>query len=482
MTNTESQTIQSQPCISTTQMRCVEDLCYHELEQTPPFSLLIDPRYFYTAQINGIKPSELFFFDTIKKAPTQIPIIIDFIAFERSTMKKLNNLLKIIDSITVSVYEPLKNNFIPTINQLLVEHATYLQTLEKVMNDNEQGNFLINVIEKLTAPKSLIDVHKDYTIHFLRFENTIISFSIETPQNPLITNDNDLVIHYFKIPFSWEEKICETIRDIKKFVPDLPESNVQSLTEFQIQVENLSASIDSIPKLEQISRMFIREPLPIVRAGRRFLREGRAMKQCRKVISERHIILFSDYFIYAQPKGGMLMIPSVYNLSYLRVDPKGYNNMSSIYFYAPQKSFILYFQTKEERDSWHKELTDAISNAQINGKNVYEEAPIWVPDIVSDICMRCGAQLGFFNRKHHCRVCGKIMCSECVSKRFVIKRISQMPSKVCFECYDKLVEKNNNNNENDEDVIRDIDQVASYNEFSSDYTSDAADEDYESEG
>ena len=37
----------------------------------------------------------------------------------------------------------------------------------------------------------------------------------------------------------------------------------------------------------------------------------------------------------------------------------------------------------------------------------------WAFDCDMGNCMICGEEFGFFNRKHHCRVCGDIVCKEC---------------------------------------------------------------------
>lgn len=43
----------------------------------------------------------------------------------------------------------------------------------------------------------------------------------------------------------------------------------------------------------------------------------------------------------------------------------------------------------------------------------------WVPDAQATQCMApdCQQQFTFFNRKHHCRICGKIFCTNCCSKQ-----------------------------------------------------------------
>lgn len=49
-------------------------------------------------------------------------------------------------------------------------------------------------------------------------------------------------------------------------------------------------------------------------------------------------------------------------------------------------------------------------------------APVWVPDSKADRCMCCSAQFGVLRRRHHCRLCGTVVCWSCstkVSSRFI---------------------------------------------------------------
>lgn len=44
-------------------------------------------------------------------------------------------------------------------------------------------------------------------------------------------------------------------------------------------------------------------------------------------------------------------------------------------------------------------------------------APVWVPDSKADRCMRCNEMFGVvLRRKHHCRLCGAVVCWECSEK------------------------------------------------------------------
>ena len=66
----------------------------------------------------------------------------------------------------------------------------------------------------------------------------------------------------------------------------------------------------------------------------------------------------------------------------------------------------------------------------------------WVPDSATKTCMApsCGDAFTFFNRRHHCRRCGKIYCGACSKGRVVISDSgSDRPHRVCDRCRTNLL-------------------------------------------
>ena len=50
-------------------------------------------------------------------------------------------------------------------------------------------------------------------------------------------------------------------------------------------------------------------------------------------------------------------------------------------------------------------------NSIINTK--YINNSIWTDDTSVNSCHNCKVDFTFFNRRHHCRLCGKIFCNTC---------------------------------------------------------------------
>lgn len=71
---------------------------------------------------------------------------------------------------------------------------------------------------------------------------------------------------------------------------------------------------------------------------------------------------------------------------------------------------------------------------------------LWVPDHAASACMGCNTQFWFGRRKHHCRSCGKLFCSECSEKYLPIPSEQLYhPVRVCDLCFSDLGEEEEGN-------------------------------------
>ncbi|XP_054944530.1 zinc finger FYVE domain-containing protein 26 isoform X8 [Physeter macrocephalus] len=60
----------------------------------------------------------------------------------------------------------------------------------------------------------------------------------------------------------------------------------------------------------------------------------------------------------------------------------------------------------------------------------------WVPDESESTCMVCCRErFTMFNRRHHCRRCGRLVCSSCSTKKMVVEGCRENPTRVCDQCY-----------------------------------------------
>lgn len=84
------------------------------------------------------------------------------------------------------------------------------------------------------------------------------------------------------------------------------------------------------------------------------------------------------------------------------------------------------------------------SNAASTPLRVLEDynAPVWVPDNRADKCCNCQEAFGMWRRKHHCRLCGQVVCWTCSQRSFLIPSYHDgepdRPARACDRCYDSV--------------------------------------------
>ncbi|CAL4063008.1 unnamed protein product [Meganyctiphanes norvegica] len=61
--------------------------------------------------------------------------------------------------------------------------------------------------------------------------------------------------------------------------------------------------------------------------------------------------------------------------------------------------------------------------------------PEWVPDKESPTCMDCKEKFDFLKRRHHCRRCGRVCCSNCCDNKLALPRMCFLdPVRLCDSC------------------------------------------------
>ena len=63
----------------------------------------------------------------------------------------------------------------------------------------------------------------------------------------------------------------------------------------------------------------------------------------------------------------------------------------------------------------------------------------WMRDEHSESCVDCKVKFTIYERKHHCRNCGKVFCRSCRQYQAEIPRLKIMqPVRVCKSCHVEL--------------------------------------------
>ncbi|OTF70583.1 DUF340, FYVE, and SARA domain-containing protein [Euroglyphus maynei] len=61
--------------------------------------------------------------------------------------------------------------------------------------------------------------------------------------------------------------------------------------------------------------------------------------------------------------------------------------------------------------------------------------PFWIPDEDAQNCLHCDVRFTLIKRRHHCRSCGKVLCSQCCNFKARLPYLDDKEARVCQLCY-----------------------------------------------
>jgi hypothetical protein len=132
------------------------------------------------------------------------------------------------------------------------------------------------------------------------------------------------------------------------------------------------------------------------------------------------------------------------------------------------RSMTLVAKSRQERDDWFEALRSAIEShvakrrsfksgagcigqqqddaeaGQADGTQdalnelIGRKAPIWTPDSRVDTCQLCTSNFSALFRRHHCRACGRVVCSACSSNKAPLIYLKCRAARVCDQCFESL--------------------------------------------
>ena len=233
-------------------------------------------------------------------------------------------------------------------------------------------------------------------------------------------------------------------------------------------------------KLFHIQSQFVGK-VELVRRGRKFEREGVLTKICRRGHKQFYFHLFSDALVYSESTMMGYKFHRAIELATSNVkaveDTDRVKNAFQIS--SKHKSFVAYVANAEDKVAWLADLQRCLADAKGGGTsgggggggggggdsgaaggdgdasqrgsddNVrnrdrrcgsvehLEEAhaAVWVPDSNQSACTICTSKFTFFNRRHHCRRCGALVCADCSKQRRLLEHMDATHKlRVCDKC------------------------------------------------
>ncbi|XP_065220689.1 uncharacterized protein Sara isoform X2 [Planococcus citri] len=114
----------------------------------------------------------------------------------------------------------------------------------------------------------------------------------------------------------------------------------------------------------------------------------------------------------------------------------------------PQRPDSLNLLYTTQSNDMSSTSADSGSLLSVEDRKLGKEAPYWVPDSDSTVCMLC--QLKFnpvIRRRHHCRACGMVVCAKCSDKKACLEYLGFKEDRVCHTCHSILQKVNNTESE-----------------------------------
>lgn len=225
--------------------------------------------------------------------------------------------------------------------------------------------------------------------------------------------------------------------------------------------------------------------------GRHLVKSGGVTKICRRNLQRRILFLFSDILIYASTSSkatsnvrpvtpiissideiGPYQFHRKFDLEDITVvTSEGEDHLNTGFdILTSHKSFSVVTANQDERLDWMEAIRSA-KQALLEARSSMQErrlppkrsvseplprlrpddvptiedysAPIWIPDAKADRCMLCNEPFhALFRRKHHCRVCGRLVCYACSTRSFRIEKATDDESdrveRACDTCWNGL--------------------------------------------
>ncbi|KAH3764512.1 protein piccolo [Pelomyxa schiedti] len=296
---------------------------------------------------------------------------------------------------------------------------------------------------KSSAVLSVLSSKSSQLSDFLKNEAATSSSELDLSLPSLLVSPMQRIPRY-------EMLLRELLRYTSKHHPDFMHLTValELITGINIQINSSIKDKEGFDQLLSLQKQFVGYCPPIVSKQRKLLREGTLYQQCKRAPKQRQFFLFSDCIIYGD------ILRSGYKFRrqvYLRnATIKTVADTSKIKYalqiLGKQKSFIVCAKDSQEKEAWINDITVAkqslahSTNPGNDGNCISnEDAPIWVPDYTSEMCMSCNARFTLILRRHHCRKCGHVVCGYCSEMRYFIDSLNQY-ARVCGPCYTILTQ------------------------------------------
>lgn len=225
---------------------------------------------------------------------------------------------------------------------------------------------------------------------------------------------------------------------------------IELVRKIAADADNSFKNADNTEKLLRIQNSLFGHRTEIIKPGRYLIKEGELLKISRREKQPRWFILCNDCLIYLTSiQHGLYRLNHELSLTGMRIHISAHQEFQEEFCVISEKrSISIAAKSIAEKEEWISALQKAIDDYAARRSTFLKteeklkttcllgfEAPIWVPDDRVTICQLCEAEFTIAFRRHHCRACGKVVCSVCSSKKAKLKYRNFEPSRICDKCF-----------------------------------------------
>ncbi|GAM24147.1 hypothetical protein SAMD00019534_073220 [Acytostelium subglobosum LB1] len=374
------------------------------------------------------------------------------------------------------------NQIFSNIDFIFNLHKTFLVDFQSRIADNWSDTQRIGDIFRGIAP-----CLNAYTIYANSFNQSIVLLNslqksnsvfksflakcLAKPSSKGLNLSGYLIMPIQRIPryrLMLERLLTETSSDHVDY-NDLTES-LKDINAVAVKLEERMEQFQIKNKVLDIQNNLIGFEGEFIKPSRVFCMEGDLKKISNRVVNTRHFFLFNDLLIYCQREGKnqyrykqtlplekcwVKDIPSTARFGHL------------FQIIEPTKTYFLNAPSESEKQTWMRKLNDVINkyviqiNYQEQRQSLYEKRgsttprevlqelealpkdqegpnPTWLKDQLVKDCMTCSASFTMRRRRHHCRKCGKIYCTECCPITDLSQYLPGRKVRLCKGCFEEI--------------------------------------------
>ena len=249
------------------------------------------------------------------------------------------------------------------------------------------------------------------------------------------------------------------LQEYQKKIPEGHPDEADTVKALQL-IKDVATSVnehirdrETLEQLEELQEKFP-PSFKIVKEGRKQLQMDTLMKMCRRGPQERVFFLFSDCLVYCgqSPTTNRYINPKELPLSSMKaaeIDGAVIGQSHCIELSNQKKSFILGCSSLGQKLTWLNAIQEAIhaykkrrkqsisfdSAAALSETGFGEQAPMWIPDKGVSMCQLCTVEFSMVRRRHHCRLCGRVICGPCSANSVPIAYLGNKSERVCDNCF-----------------------------------------------